>query len=61
MAQGPYSFASSHTFLELSLLLFAFTWLLFLAARAFRSCMVHVKFTARPQTSVVSPKFSSMA
>jgi hypothetical protein len=28
---------------------------------ASRSCMVHIKFTARPRTPAVSPKFSSMA
>jgi hypothetical protein len=29
--------------------------------RAFRPCMVRIKFTARPRTPVVSPKFGSMA
>jgi hypothetical protein len=29
--------------------------------RAFCSCMVRIKFTARPRTPIVSPKFGSMA
>jgi hypothetical protein len=44
---------------------FAFVFCLrlatFFTTCAFRSCMVHVKFIARPGTSIVSPKFSSMA
>jgi hypothetical protein len=44
---------------------FAFAFCFHLATsfvvHAFRSCMVCIKFTARPHTPIVSPKFGSMA
>jgi hypothetical protein len=50
-------------FLALSLCAFAFCLPLAttFVVRVFHSCMVHIKFTAHPQTPVVSPKFASMA
>jgi hypothetical protein len=60
---GPRSFTLPYVFLELLLLLSAFCFRLATSfvVRAFRSCMVRIKFTAHPHTPIVSPKFGSMA